>query len=201
MLRATLIHNKTLMFQTNLRLLYHTISGKKVAESVREQIKQNIINLKKENPTFVPNLRIIQVGNRPDSSTYVRSKEKAAKECFMNSTTDHLPNDITEEALIGRIKEINSDPSIHGLMIQLPLPAHLNEQKITDAIDPTKDVDGLTTYNVGQLTKKNGNPYFLPCTPHGIIKLLKSENIQIKGKLAVVLGRSDIVGVPIATLL
>ncbi|KAK5782292.1 hypothetical protein RI543_000222 [Arxiozyma heterogenica] len=201
MLSPTSISSKSLSFQTNLRLLYHTISGKKVAESIREQIKQNIINLRRKNPLFVPNLRIIQVGNRPDSSTYVRSKEIAAKKCFMNSTTDHLPNDITEEALLNRIKEINSDPSIHGLMIQLPLPAHLNEERITDAINPTKDVDGLTTYNVGQLTKKNGNPYFLPCTPHGIIKLLKSENIQIKGKLAVVLGRSDIVGVPIATLL
>lgn len=201
MLRATSIPYKTLKLQTNLSLLYHTISGKKVSEYVREEIKQNITNLKKEDPSFVPILRIIQVGNRPDSSTYVKYKEKAAKECFMNLTTDHLPTDITEEALLNHVKEINSDPSIHGLMIQLPLPPHLNEQKITDAIDPRKDVDGLTTYNVGQLTKKNGNPYFLPCTPYGIIKLLKSENIQIKGKLAVVLGRSDIVGVPIATLL
>ncbi|CAL9731865.1 C-1-tetrahydrofolate synthase, mitochondrial [Monosporozyma unispora] len=201
MLRATSVSYKFLWTQTQLRSFYHTISGKKVAQSVRCEIKSKIDSVQLENPSFIPNLRIIQVGDRPDSSTYVRSKEKAAKSCSMISTTDHLPNDVTEDILIKRIQDINSDSSIHGLMIQLPLPAHLNEQKITDAIDPSKDVDGLTTYNVGQLTKKNGEPYFLPCTPHGIIKLLKSENIPIKGKVAVVLGRSDIVGVPISTLL
>lgn len=201
MLRATSVAYKSLWTQTVLRSFYHTISGKKVSQCVRDEIKSKIDSIQLKDSSFIPNLRIIQVGDRPDSSTYVRSKEKAAKSCSMISTTDHLPNNVTEDVLIRRINEINSDPSIHGLMIQLPLPAHLDEQKITDSINPSKDVDGLTTYNVGQLTKKNGRPYFLPCTPHGIIKLLKSENIPIKGKVAVVLGRSDIVGVPISTLL
>lgn len=190
-----------MLLRTQLGSFYHTISGTKVSKAIREEIKQEIDQIRTKKPNFAPNLRIIQVGNRPDSSTYVRMKEQAAKSCAMISETEHLPANITEMELIKRINEINQDNNIHGLLIQLPLPKHLNEQKITDAIIPTKDVDGLTTPNVGQLTKKNGDPHFLPCTPHGIIKLLKSENISLKGKIAVVIGRSDIVGVPIATLL
>lgn len=118
MLRATSVSYKFLWTQTQLRSFYHTISGKKVAQSVRCEIKSKIDSVQLENPSFIPNLRIIQVGDRPDSSTYVRSKEKAAKSCSMISTTDHLPNDVTEDILIKRIQDINSDSSIHGLMIQ-----------------------------------------------------------------------------------
>lgn len=201
MLRYCPLSKHSLLLKIQGDSFYHTISGTKVSKDIRSQIKDQIDEIRRTKPNFAPNLRIIQVGSRPDSSTYVRMKEQAAKSCAMVSQTEHLPENITEFELLKRINEVNQDENIHGLLIQLPLPKHLNEQKITDAIVPTKDVDGLTTLNVGQLTKKNGNPNFLPCTPNGIIKLLKSEKIELKGKVAVVIGRSDIVGIPISTLL
>ncbi|CCK72317.1 trifunctional formate-tetrahydrofolate ligase/methenyltetrahydrofolate cyclohydrolase/methylenetetrahydrofolate dehydrogenase MIS1 KNAG_0J02370 [Huiozyma naganishii CBS 8797] len=187
--------------QTRSANLYHTIPGNSIAKSIRERIKNDIVTLKKSHPNFSPTLRIIQVGDRADSTTYIRMKQKAAENCSMVSKTEHLPADITEQSLLQRIKIINDDPAVDALLIQLPLPSHLNEERITEAIAPNKDVDGLTSANVGQLTKKSGKPNFLPCTPDGIMQLLKTEGVPLKGKLAVVIGRSDIVGVPISTML
>ncbi|KAG0658741.1 mitochondrial C1- tetrahydrofolate synthase precursor [Maudiozyma exigua] len=183
------------------RYRYHILSGTEYSKLIRQEIKDGVTALKAENPTFKPTLKIIQVGDRPDSSTYVRMKQKAALSCGLTSDTEKLPSDITQADLLKRIKDINNDNSIQSVMLQLPLPSHLNEDIITNTISPEKDVDGLTTVNIGKLTQKSGKPYFIPCTPFGIIKLLKHHNIQMKGKLAVVLGRSDIVGVPVATLL
>jgi len=180
---------------------YHTLSGTNYSKLIRQQIKDEVHKLKAQNPNFKPTLKIIQVGDRPDSSTYVRMKQKAAVACDLISDTEKFPSDISQAELLQKIIAINNDPNVQSIMLQLPLPSHLNEDIITNTIAPEKDVDGLTTVNIGKLTQKNGNPYFIPCTPHGIIKLLNHHKIEMNGKLAVVLGRSDIVGVPVATLL
>lgn len=180
---------------------YHTLSGKELSKLIKRQIKDEIAQIKNETPSFNPVLRIIQVGNRPDSSTYVRMKEKAAIECGIKETTEKLPESITQSELLRKVRAINKDTSINGLLIQLPLPKHLDEEAISNAISPEKDVDGLTTFNAGELAKKQGRPFFVPCTPAGIMKLLKHYNIELSGKLAVVIGRSDIVGSPVSALL
>ncbi|BAP73607.1 c-1-tetrahydrofolate synthase [Kluyveromyces marxianus] len=180
---------------------YHLLSGTKIAKSIREDAFQEITRIKEKAPEFVPCLKIIQVGSRPDSSAYVRMKLKASEESGVKCIVEKLPEDIGELELLQKIQKINDDDSIHGLLIQLPLPRHLNETEITNAVSYTKDVDGFHRYNVGELSKRGGKPYFLPCTPNGCIRLLKESGIDLKGKRAVVIGRSDIVGTPVASLL
>ena len=183
------------------KYMYHTMSGTEYSKLIRQQIKSEIKDIKGQNPGFTPTLKIIQVGDRPDSSTYVRMKQKAADACDLVSDTEKLPSTISQTELLHKIIAINKDSTVQSIMIQLPLPKHIDESIITNAIAPEKDVDGLTTDNIGRLTQKSGKPFFMPCTPYGIIKLLKHHNVEMSGKLAVVLGRSDIVGVPVATLL
>ncbi|EDO14489.1 hypothetical protein Kpol_243p3 [Vanderwaltozyma polyspora DSM 70294] len=180
---------------------YHILSGTKTAKELRVQAFKEIEDIKKLNPNFKPTLKIIQVGSKPDSSTYVKMKLKASKESGVNCILEHLPKDISEAELLNRIENINADNSIHALLIQLPLPKHLNETLITNAVSYTKDVDGFHRYNVGELSKKGGEPFFLPCTPNGCMKLLQEANIDLSGKNAVIIGRSDIVGTPMASLL
>ncbi|GMM57448.1 trifunctional formate-tetrahydrofolate ligase/methenyltetrahydrofolate cyclohydrolase/methylenetetrahydrofolate dehydrogenase [Maudiozyma humilis] len=180
---------------------YHTMSGTEYSKLLRQRIKDEVRDIKQRDPRFAPRLKIIQVGARPDSSTYVRMKQRAAEACDLATDTEHLPADISQAALLHKIAAINNDPTVQSIMIQLPLPSHIDESAITEAIAPEKDVDGLTTENIGRLTQRSGKPYFLPCTPNGIIRLLKHHGVQLRGKLAVVIGRSDIVGVPVATLL
>ncbi|CCD24541.1 trifunctional formate-tetrahydrofolate ligase/methenyltetrahydrofolate cyclohydrolase/methylenetetrahydrofolate dehydrogenase ADE3 NDAI_0D02270 [Naumovozyma dairenensis CBS 421] len=177
------------------------IDGKATAKVIREEISQEITSLKEQIPTFKPNLAIIQVGTRPDSATYVRMKCKAAEEAGIIANFIHLEESITEHELYKHVVKLNEDPETHGIIVQLPLPSHINEDRITSAVLSSKDVDGFGPMNIGELNKKNGNPDFLPCTPKGVIELLKRFNVTIAGSKSVVVGRSDIVGSPVAELL
>lgn len=177
------------------------IDGTAIAKSVRHDIKAVIDKEKSIDSEFQPCLTIIQVGARPDSSTYVRMKKKAAAEAGVECRVINYPETIAEEELISHIEKQNEDASVHGILIQLPLPESINEARITDCVLPSKDVDGFCTYNMGQLAKKSGKPEFIACTPKGVMYLLQKSGVEIAGKKAVVFGRSDIVGTPVATLL
>ncbi|XDT41840.1 Formate--tetrahydrofolate ligase [Nakaseomyces glabratus] len=177
------------------------IDGKACAQGIRASIKEEIEAIKQQNPSFVPTLTIVQVGDRPDSATYVRMKRKAAEEAGIRADFLHLAEDVSENELYEEVTKLNENPDIHGVIVQLPLPAHINEDKITSAVVAEKDVDGFGPINIGELNKKNGKPFFLPCTPKGIIELLKQAGVQIAGSKSVVIGRSDIVGSPVAELL
>lgn len=177
------------------------IDGKAVALELRTKIHADIQEFQTKHADFKPNLAIIQVGERPDSSTYVRMKLKAAQEASIDCNIIKLPESITEFELLNQISRLNNDVDVDGILIQLPIPGHLDETKITSAVNADKDVDGFGPFNVGELSKKGGEPLFLPCTPKGIIQLLESSNVTIAGSNAVVLGRSDIVGKPMANLL
>ena len=170
------------------------IDGKKTAQKIRSELKLEIQNLK-----IKPELRVILVGNNPASQIYVKNKEKYASEIGIKSETIRLPEDITEEKLLKQIKKLNKDKHINGILVQLPLPSHINEFSVINAIAPEKDVDGFTIYNKGLLSI--GKPALTPCTPLGIIELLKQYKVNIASKNAVVIGRSNIVGKPMAQLL
>ena len=170
------------------------IDGKKTAQEIRSELKREIQNLK-----IKPELRVILVGNNPASQIYVKNKEKYASEVGIKSETIRLPEDITEEKLLKQIKKLNKDKHINGILVQLPLPLHINEFSVINAIAPEKDVDGFTIYNKGLLSI--GKPALTPCTPLGIIELLKQYKVNIASKNAVVIGRSNIVGKPMAQLL
>lgn len=177
------------------------IDGKAIAQQLRTQIHGEISDFQKKHPDFKPTLTIIQVGERPDSSTYVRMKLKAAEEAQIRCDLVKLPEETSEFELLSKIQALNTDISVDGILVQLPLPAHFDETKVTNAVAALKDVDGFGPHNVGELSKKDGNPTFLPCTPKGIMQLLEKLGVSTEGKNAVVLGRSDIVGRPIANLL
>ncbi|KAH6690494.1 formate-tetrahydrofolate ligase [Plectosphaerella plurivora] len=177
------------------------IDGTAIAKRIREGLATEILDRQKSNPRFRPSLRIIQVGDRSDSTTYVRMKLKAAKEANIDCELLHFPATISEPELLDQIHRLNDDPSVHGLLVQLPLPEHLEEYIITSAVSDEKDVDGFGTTNIGELAKRGGRPLFVPCTPKGVMALLEETGVDIKGKNAVVLGRSDIVGSPVSYLL
>ncbi|GMM38582.1 trifunctional formate-tetrahydrofolate ligase/methenyltetrahydrofolate cyclohydrolase/methylenetetrahydrofolate dehydrogenase [Saccharomycopsis crataegensis] len=189
-------------FATNRpNLQAEILSGKELAKKIKVQAANEVTKIQAVNPSFQPNLAIIQVGDKPDSSTYVRMKLKAAKESKINSSLIKLPGDISENDLLFKINQLNNDINVHGILVQLPLPKHLDEARITNSVSDSKDVDGFNRYNVGELYKRAGSPTFIPCTPNGIIELLKASNLDLKGKSAVVIGRSDIVGTPVFSLL
>ena len=175
-----------------------TIDGKLLAARLREEIKSGVETLKKEKGV-TPGLAVILVGNNPASVSYVTAKEKACAEAGMASREIRLPEETDAKELVDTIRSLNSDPSIHGILVQLPLPKHISEKEVIDAISPDKDVDGFTPVNVGRMMI--GEKCFLPCTPHGIIKLIEFAGMDIAGKHAVVIGRSNIVGKPVAALL
>ncbi|KAI9487219.1 MAG: formate--tetrahydrofolate ligase-domain-containing protein [Benjaminiella poitrasii] len=177
------------------------IDGKAIAQTVRNEVKQKISSIKEKYPHFNPHLAMIQVGAREDSSIYVKMKDKAAKETGISITMEKLPETISQAELLRKVKQLNNDYKIHGILVQMPLPSHISETAVIEAIDYQKDVDGFHAVNIGNMAKRNTNPLFLPCTPKGIIHLLKSTGIDITGKQAAVIGRSDIVGSPVATLL
>lgn len=177
------------------------IDGKAIALKLRTKLNDEIKSIQSKHADFSPRLSIIQVGERPDSSTYVRMKLKAAEEAKIECNILKLPESISEFELLSQINKLNNNIDVDGILIQLPIPAHLNETKITSAVLADKDVDGFGPFNVGELSKKGGNPFFLPCTPKGIMQLLEESNVEITGANAVVIGRSDIVGAPIAHLL
>lgn len=173
------------------------IDGKAIAQQVRAEWKMRADALKLRGIT--PGLAVIIVGEDPASKVYVANKVKACAELGLYSEHIALPADISEAALLARIATINADPKIHGLLVQLPVPKHIDSRKVIEAISPDKDVDGFHPFNVGSLS--NGSPRFAPCTPNGALTLLEKSGISIEGKHAVVIGRSNIVGKPMAMLL
>ena len=176
----------------------NTIDGKALAQRTRAEIAAGVAALKSERGV-VPGLAVILVGENPASVSYVTAKEKACEEAGMASREIRLPADAPEQALLDEIARLNADPAIHGILVQLPLPKGFDEKRVIDAISPEKDVDGFTPVNVGRMLI--GEPCFLPCTPHGILKLIEFAGIDVRGKHAVVIGRSNIVGKPVAALL
>ena len=177
------------------------IDGTAIAKSIRERINAEIKKTQETNPRYKPSLTIVQVGDRSDSSTYVRMKLKAAEEANIICNLVNYPESITEAELLQNITQFNNDPTIHGILVQLPVPKHVSEHAITSAVAEEKDVDGFGARNIGELSKRGGHPMFTPCTPKGVIVLLEESGVQLKGKNAVVLGRSDIVGSPVSALL
>ncbi|KAJ5220313.1 C-1-tetrahydrofolate synthase cytoplasmic [Penicillium chermesinum] len=177
------------------------IDGTAIAKGFRESLKSEIESIQAVNPRFKPNLIIFQVGDRPDSSTYVRMKLKAAQEAGILCTLINIPETSTESELLQEITKANNDASVHGILVQLPLPSHFSEHTITSAVADEKDVDGFGAINIGELAKRGGRPLFTPCTPLAVMELLKASGVDPAGKEAVVLGRSDIVGSPVSYLL
>jgi len=177
------------------------IDGTAIAKGIRERINAEIKEVQAKNPRYKPSLVIVQVGDRSDSSTYVRMKLKAAEEANIICNLVHYPESITEAELLQNITSFNNDPSVHGILVQLPVPKHISEHAITSAVADEKDVDGFGISNIGELAKRGGKPLFTPCTPKGVMVLLKESGVETRGKNAVVLGRSDIVGSPVSYLL
>lgn len=174
------------------------LSGKELAEKMRQEMKSEIDELKTHH-NLVPGLAVVLIGDNPASLSYVKGKEKACARVGILSREYKFDADYKEEQLLKLIRELNNDPLIHGILVQLPLPDHINEEEILYAIDPTKDVDGFHPVNIGKMMI--GAPSFLPCTPHGIQQLLLRNNIEISGKHVVIVGRSNIVGKPLAMIL
>jgi methylenetetrahydrofolate dehydrogenase (NADP+)/methenyltetrahydrofolate cyclohydrolase len=173
------------------------IDGKSIADSILRKVRKEVVQLKKKG--VVPKLVVIQVGNDPASTIYVNLKHRTCLELGMASEVERFPTSITYEEILREIRKLNADRSVHGILVQLPLPEHLNHKKVLETVDPAKDVDGLHPYNQG----KNllGKECFRPATPRGIVTLLESTGIELEGKSAVVIGRSNIVGKPLAVML
>jgi len=174
------------------------ISGTEVAKQIREELKQEIAELKQKH-NLTPGLATILVGEDPASQVYVGAKEKTSLALGIYSERHDLPADTSEEELLALIDKLNKAPKIHGILVQLPLPKHINETEVLYAVDPKKDVDGFHPVNVGKLMI--GEPDYLPCTPHGIQQLLIRSGVKIEGAEVVIVGRSNIVGKPIANIL
>lgn len=183
------------------KMVARKIDGTAIAKSIRERLNAEIRKRQQTNPRYKPSLVIIQVGGRSDSSTYIRMKLKAAEEANILCKHEHYPADITEAELLQHLTQFNHDPTVHGILVQLPLPGHISEYNVTSAVADEKDVDGFGIKNIGLLAKKDSRPLFIPCTPKGVMILLKESGVDLKGKRAVVLGRSDIVGSPVSYLL
>ena len=175
-----------------------TIDGKALAASLRAEIAEGVARLKAETGV-VPCLAVILAGDDPASVSYVTAKEKACAEAGMGSREIRLPADVPQDGLLRIVEGLGADPAVHGILVQLPLPRHIDGAAVIRAIPPEKDVDGFTPENVGRMLI--GEECFLPCTPHGIIKLLEVAGADLRGKHAVVVGRSNIVGKPVAALL
>lgn len=173
------------------------IDGKEIASQVKSDVAKKVSELKEKG--IVPCLAVILVGNNPASVSYVKGKRKALAEAGMADRSIEMDENTSESELLAKIAELNADDSVHGILVQLPLPSHINEEHVINAIDPKKDVDGFTPVNVGNLVI--GKKSFLPCTPHGILVLLQKMKIETNGKHAVIIGRSNIVGKPLALLL
>lgn len=172
------------------------MDGKELSKAKRESMKEEVATLKESG--IVPGLAVILVGNNPASRSYVKGKEKACAEVGLHSVLLEFPETITQEFLLNEIEKLNQDDSIDGILVQLPLPNHINELAVIEKISPDKDVDGFHPVNVGRMV--TGKDAFLPCTPAGVIELVKAKNIDISGKHVVVIGRSNIVGKPVGHL-
>ncbi len=168
------------------------INGKEIAESVRQEISKEVQQLREKN--IVPGLAVILVGDNQASQTYVRNKQKACEDLGMHSVLIKKPAELSQEELIQSIAELNQDDSIHGILVQLPLPGHIQEKAIIEAISPEKDVDGFHPINIGRMM--TGQDAFLPCTPYGVMVMLEYIDYDLEGKHVVIVGRSNIVGKP-----
>jgi methylenetetrahydrofolate dehydrogenase (NADP+)/methenyltetrahydrofolate cyclohydrolase len=173
------------------------IDGKQIAAEMREQLKAEVAELAKKG--IVPGLGVILVGDNPASKSYVTAKQKACEEIGIYSDDNRLPAETSQKKLISLIVRMNKDPKIHGILVQLPLPKHIDEMEVLLAIDPAKDVDGFHPVNVGKMV--TGHKAYLPCTPHGVIQLLIRSGVKIEGANVVIVGRSNIVGKPLANML
>ena len=173
------------------------IDGKQISLDIKNELKKKVAKYKEQGIEIT--LAVVKVGNDPASAVYVRNKEKACEYVGINSKTLALPEETTEEELLNVVKKLNEDKSVNGILVQLPLPKHIDESKVLLTIDSTKDVDGFHPVNVGKMVI--GEDTFLPCTPAGIIEMIKRTDIDIEGKECVVIGRSNIVGKPMAMLM
>ena len=178
------------------------INGKEIAQNLRNELKKEIDNLKKRIGR-VPGLAVVQVGNVAASSVYVKAKTKSAKEVGIEVIDHHLPDETTQEELLEIVDVLNKQRNVNGILVQLPLPKHINEQIVLDSIHPDKDADGFHPLNVGKLSisSHNDENLLIPCTPYGCLIMLKGLGAELSGKNAVVIGRSNIVGKPMAQLL
>ena len=178
------------------------IDGKRIAQEIREEIKEKVEKMKTITNGNTPGLAVVLVGERKDSQSYVRSKKKMCAEVGIRSEGTDLPEDATEEEVLKVVRAYNADPNIHGILVQLPMPKHINEERVLKEVSYEKDVDGFHPLNIGALSQRGReDPRFVPCTPRGCIELLKRSNVEMKGKKAVVVGRSNVVGTPAALLL
>ena len=173
------------------------IDGKKISKQIKDELKEEVQRLGESGKNAC--LAVVQVGNDPASSVYVNNKKKACAYIGIGSKSYELPEATTEEELVALVEDLNADETVNGILVQLPLPAHIDADRIIRTISPDKDVDGFHPLNVAALWQKQ--PCTLPCTPKGIIKMLKFAGVEIRGKRAVVIGRSNIVGLPVAKLL
>ncbi|PRQ45787.1 putative methylenetetrahydrofolate dehydrogenase (NADP(+)), Methenyltetrahydrofolate cyclohydrolase [Rosa chinensis] len=176
------------------------IDGKAIAQAIRSEIAEEVRHLSQKYGK-VPGLAVVIVGSRKDSQSYVSMKRKACAEVGIKSVDIDLPENVFLDDLIAKVHELNANPDVHGILVQLPLPRHINEEKVLSEISIEKDVDGFHPLNIGKLAMKGREPLFLPCTPKGCLELLSRSGISITGKRAVVVGRSNIVGLPVSLLL
>lgn len=176
------------------------IDGKVIAAKVREQVAEGVSNLKAKHG-YTPGLATVLVGEDPASATYVRSKQKMCESLGIRSSGHHLPADASQADVQALVTGLNANPEINGILVQLPLPKHIDEETILNSIDLTKDVDGFHPVNIGRLAMKGRDPLFIPCTPAGCMVLLAEAGVQMRGAEAVIVGRSNIVGLPMAMLL
>ena len=174
------------------------LDGKAIAQTLQLELRERVSEFM-ENNGFAPTLAAVLVGADPASEIYVRNKRQACERAGIESQMIRLPAETTEDELLGRIARLNADENVHGILVQLPLPKHMSETRILDAVHPLKDVDAFHPDNVGRISQ--GRPRYLPCTPHGVLQILSRSKLSIAGKHAVVVGRSDIVGKPLAMLL
>ncbi|KAK4411363.1 Bifunctional protein FolD 4, chloroplastic [Sesamum angolense] len=193
---TSLVHEAAMATEASAKV----IDGKSVAKEIREEIATEISRMK-ESTGVVPGLAVILVGDRKDSATYVRNKKKACESVGIKSYEVHLAEDTSEQEVLKYISGFNDDTSVNGILVQLPLPSHMNEKNVLNAVCIEKDVDGFNPLNIGRLAMRDREPLFVPCTPKGCIELLHRYGVPIKGKRAVVIGRSNIVGMPAALLL
>jgi len=202
--------NTKITATTNIKMSSNDIDGKAIAAEIRLELKAKVSNLRSP-----PGLSVILVGGRRDSQTYVRMKKKACEEVGIASFGFDYPDTVSEDELLTKIQELNHDEKVHGILVQLPLPSHINENNIIEAVHPSKDVDGLHPRNTASLCSTGTHvgaekidwkdlssvPFHIPCTPQGCIELLDRSGVELKGKNAVVVGRSNLVGLPVAMLL
>jgi 5,10-methylene-tetrahydrofolate dehydrogenase/methenyl tetrahydrofolate cyclohydrolase len=176
------------------------IDGKNIAAQIQEEVKVSVEAMQAEY-NYTPGLATVLVGEDPASATYVRMKQKRCAEVGIRSIGHMLPVETSQEELISLVTELNADPEVNGILVQLPLPDHIDEESVLNTIDLGKDVDGFHPVNIGRLAMKGRGPLFIPCTPYGVMVLLERSGVEISGAEAVVVGRSNIVGLPVAMLL